>query len=217
MVKWGLLTLVLLCFTGCRKETDDSLGTLLLEEDKTEEDRTEKEHTGEVHGREETEDPEETKEKEPELIFVHVCGAVRSPGVYELENGARIYEAVALAGGTREDAAAESVNQASVLCDGEQVYIPTEEEVRQRDAGDFAEYAKSGADDVENGKVNINTASEEELKTLNGIGDTRAKSITEYRKANGSFQTIEDLMKVDGIKEGVFEKIKDSITVNTGS
>lgn len=209
MVKWGLLTLVLLCFTGCRKETNDSLEPLLLEED-----RTETEHTGEVHDREEAGDPEETEEKKPELIVVHVCGAVHSPGVYELENGARIYEAVALAGGTREDAAAESVNQARVLCDGEQIYIPTEEEVLQGDAGNFAEYAESGADDVEDGKVNINTASEEELKTLNGIGDTRAKSIAEYRKANGSFQTIEDLMKVDGIKEGVFEKIKDSITVS---
>lgn len=67
------------------------------------------------------------------------------------------------------------------------------------------------------GKLNINTASFEELKTLNGIGDTRAESILKYREEHGGFQTIEDLMNVEGIKEGVFEKIKDRITVNTGS
>ena len=72
--------------------------------------------------------------------------------------------------------------------------------------------------DTENdGKVNLNTASEEELQTLSGIGETRAKSIIEYRENNGGFQSIEDLMKVEGIKEGVFEKIKDRITVNAGS
>ena len=65
--------------------------------------------------------------------------------------------------------------------------------------------------------MNLNTASEEELKTLSGIGDTRAKSIIAYREENGGFQAIEDLMKVEGIKEGVFEKVKDSITVNAGS
>ena len=74
--------------------------------------------------------------------------------------------------------------------------------------------AQTGSTD---GKVNINTASAEELKTLSGIGDTRAESIIRYREEQGGFQSVEDLMNVEGIKEGVFEKIKDRITVNTGS
>lgn len=211
VAEWMLLTLVLLCFTGCRKETDNSLETLSLEESRTEEKRT-----GEAQNQAEINRPEETKEQESELIFVYMCGAVRTPGVYELDNGARVYEAIALAGGMREDAAEAYVNQAQMLSDGEQIYIPTEEEVRQGNAVIFPEGDKS-AGGTDNGKVNINTASEEELTTLTGIGNTRAKSIVEYREINGGFQTIEDLMKVDGIKEGVFEKIKDSITVNAGS
>lgn len=206
-----LLTLVLLCFTGCREGTDDSLEALSLEESRTEEKRT-----GEAQDQVETNRPEEAKEQETESVFVYMCGAVRMPGVYELDSGARVYEAIALAGGMREDAAEAYVNQAQMISDGEQIYIPTEEEVRQGNAAAFPERDKS-VGGTDNGKVNINTASEEELTTLTGIGDTRAKSIVEYRETNGGFQTIEDLMKVDGIKEGVFEKIKDSITVNAGS
>lgn len=206
-----LLTLVLLCFTGCRREADDSLETLPLEESRTEEKRT-----GESRDQVEDNTPEEAKEQESGSIFVYVCGAVRTPGVYELDSGARVYEAVALAGGMREDAAGAYVNQAQMLSDGEQIYIPTEEEAGQGNTAAFPE-RNTDVGGTDHGKVNINTASEEELTTLTGIGDTRAKSIVEYRESNGGFQTIEDLMKVDGIKEGVFEKIKDSITVNAGS
>lgn len=217
MTKWGLLTLVLLCLTGCGKDTDDSLETLSLKRNRTEEKCTEEmQSQTEVKETDELEVSEEPKRREAESIFVYVCGAVQLPGVYELKAGARIYEAVALAGGVREDAAKEVVNQAQVLNDGEQIYIPTEEEAMAKDIRLFSEEAQS-VDGTKNGKVNINMASEEELMTLSGIGNTRAKSIVEYRENNGGFQTIEDLMKVDGIKEGVFEKIKDSITVNAGS
>lgn len=167
--------------------------------------------------------------EEKKRIFVYVCGAVQVPGVYELEEGARLYEAIASAGGVREDAAEESINQAQAVADGERLYIPTDEEVRQGldeylmsgisigDVGD--ESQRKGSVSREGGaggagKVNINTASREELKALKGIGDTRAENILSYRELNGPFQCIEDLMKVDGIKEGVFNKMKDSITVN---
>lgn len=163
-----------------------------------------------------------------EHIFVYVCGAVNTPGVYELEAGARLYEAIARAGGVREDGAEESINQAQAVSDGERLYIPTDEEVRQGlDAyllsgsagGDAAAGSQSAvpggpSGSSAGGKVNINTASREELKTLNGIGDTRAGSIVVYRESNGPFGSIEDLMKVEGIKEGVFNKLKDDITVN---
>lgn len=166
-------------------------------------------------------------------VFVYVCGAVRTPGVYELPSGARLYEAIACAGGVREDAAEESINQAQAVSDGERLYIPTDEEVRQGldtylrsgiavggtgslEGAGAADTISPGGESGSNaeGKVNINTASLEELKTLNGIGDTRAGSIVAYRESNGLFGSIEDLMNVDGIKEGVYNKLKDNITVN---
>ncbi len=176
---------------------------------------------------------EQTGNGVTQQIFVYVCGAVRTPGVYELKAGARIYEAIACAGGVREDAAEESINQAQTVSDGERLYIPTDEEVRQgmdaylqsgiaggstggmETAGGTGAEAAAGADGRNaDGKVNINTASKEELKTLNGIGDTRAGSILAYRESNGPFGSIEELMQVEGIKEGVYNKLKDDITVN---
>lgn len=139
-------------------------------------------------------------------VFVYVCGAVNSPGVYELENGARVCDAVEAAGGLTEKAEASAVNQARLVADGEQIYVP--------------ESAESGVVDYEvtqrtelNGKVNINTAGKEELMTLTGIGETKADSIIAYRTEHGSFAKTEDLMLVDGIKEGVFNKIKDDIII----
>lgn len=243
------LCLTLAVCTGCRAKNTDSLEVLTLEnsaDDKKESMQDNSEENTMSGSAEENEDREalgtkrsqDVVREEKEKIFVYVCGAVQVPGVYGLEEGARLYEAIACAGGVREDAAEESINQAQTVVDGERLYIPTDEEVRQ----DLEEFLKSGVSvgtggtkseetggisggNVSSafhdgsstnsaGKVNINTASKEELKTLNGIGDTRAESILSYREQNGPFQTIEDLMKVDGIKEGVFNKMKDSITVN---
>lgn len=213
VTRLALLTLVLLCFAGCEKQTDDNLETLSLEENEAEEKST-GETGAEEKSTEEIARPD-TDEEKAKSVFVYVCGAVNVPGVYELDSGSRVYEAVALAGGMREDAAEEYVNHAKLLSDEEQVYIPTKEEAES--AKDFPGDAASETDGTDNKKVDINTATEEELKTLSGIGDTRAKSIIEYREINGGFRTIEDLMNVEGIKEGVFEKIKDRITVKTGS
>lgn len=135
-----------------------------------------------------------------EEIYVYVCGAVVQEGVYRLPEGSRIFEAIEQAGGFREDAATIGVNQAQVLEDEMTVYVPTvEEEVSEESVSD--------------GKVNINKASKEELMTLPGVGASRAESIIKYREQNGGFQTIEDIMQVSGIKEGLFEKIKDLIKV----
>lgn len=133
-------------------------------------------------------------------IFVYVCGAVTYEGVYELPAGCRVYEAIAKAGGFCEDAATTQVNQAEILEDAMRLYVPTIEE---------AEAAES----EENGKVNINQATKEELMTLPGVGATRADSIIQYRKEKGAFQAIEDIMQISGIKEGLFEKIREFITV----
>lgn len=114
----------------------------------------------------------------------------------------------------REDAAEEYLNQAQFVADGERIYVPTEEEVEHGTVE--STFTQSDSGDTE-GKVNINTASKEELKTLSGIGDSKADSIIQYREAHGAFHSIEELMNVEGIKEGVFNKIKDRITVNAGS
>lgn len=142
-------------------------------------------------------------------VYVYVCGAVNAPGVYELKEGARVFEAIQLAGGLTEAAAADAVNQARIVTDGEQIRVPTVEEAQSRGAGVAGEVTEG----TENNKININTAGKEELMTLTGIGEAKAESIMDYREKNGSFTSIEELMQIEGIKEGVFNKIKDDITI----
>ena len=156
-------------------------------------------------GADEEEDPEE-------VICVHVCGAVNDPGVYYLEGGSRVYEAVEMAGGLLEDAAQEYVNLARELSDGEQIYIPTYEEASEQglEIGSAGSSTDSSASD---GLININTATSEELQTLPGIGQTKAEAIIAYREDNGDFSSIEDITNVSGIGESTYENIKDYITV----
>ena len=156
-------------------------------------------------------------------IIVHVCGAVVKPGVYELDEGSRIIDAVNRADGLLLTAASDYVNLAAVISDGEKIWIPTVEEVSELEqnpdaysgitapAGNTFEKEVSQAEDA--GKVNINTADKELLCTLPGIGNTRAESIIVYRESHGGFSCIEDIMKVSGIKESSFQKIKDYIVV----
>ena len=166
----------------------------------------------------------------PETIMVHVCGAVLCEGVYELPTGSRVVDAVRAAGGFSEEADSEYVNQALVLADGVKVRIPTLEETVAAGQGDDTDitaleqssdtagvtgmYDDNGsASDMAGGKVNINTADETQLCTIPGIGPGRAKNIIAYREEQGRFGTIEDIMKVSGIKDKFFSKIKDYITV----
>ena len=114
------------------------------------------------------------------------------------------------AGGFSPEAAKEKVNLAKLLEDGQQIYIPKVGEKEQSPEQTTAQ--KVGAAD--GGKVNINTATKEELMQLKGIGQKKAEDILNYRGANGEFQKIEDIQKVPGLKKGAFEKIKDQITVS---
>ena len=154
------------------------------------------------------------------VIYVDVTGAVKAPGVYTLPAGSRVFEAIALAGGAREDASLENLNQAGILQDGQQIRVYTEEEAAQMaQQGSLpslpgAETAAGQKESQEASKVNINTAGKEELMTLTGIGETRAEAILAYRQETGGFPAPEDLMQVEGIKEKTFEKLKDQITVN---
>ena len=164
-----------------------------------------------------------------EMIYVDVCGAVANPGVFQLEAGSRVFQAIEAAGGYLPEAVPNCVNRAGVLTDGQQLYILTQQEMEQQGlnaaemanasggqtAGDAgtgvtAEVAFAGQQD---NKININTADETQLTTLTGIGATRAQAIIAYRQENGPFAAIEEIMNVQGIKEGTFAKIKDEIVV----
>jgi competence protein ComEA len=149
---------------------------------------------------------EEVEPMELENIYVYICGAVNSPGVYELKAGSRLYEAVELAGGISKEADERYLNMARVLADGEQVVVYTVSE-----AETIMEESKIL--EQKSGLVNINTADIAELSTLSGIGASRAQAIIDYRERNGAFTAIEDIKNVEGIKDGLFSKIKDKITV----
>lgn len=185
---------------------------------------------------------QESAAAQPGVIYVHVCGAVVKPGVYELEAGSRVYEAVELAGGFAEGAEQNYVNQAQILDDGVKLVIPTQEEASadgerktsltagkpqdnaakeigivggaSGDGKSTGEGADTGASAASGGRININTASEAMLCEIPGVGATRAAAIAAYRESHGAFEKPEDIMKVNGIKEGMYEKIKDSISVN---
>ena len=147
-----------------------------------------------------------TKDDSNTDIYVHICGAVINPGVYQVPAGTRVYQALELAGGSSDDAYLSGINLADKLADGQKVYIPVE--------GENAEgILSTDSGGVQSVMVNINTASEAELMTLPGIGQSRAKDIINYRVKNGFFESIDDIMKVSGIKEAAFEKIKDLIKV----
>ena len=143
-------------------------------------------------------------------VYVHVCGAVINPGVYKLNKGERVYDAVMAAGGISDNGCGYLINQARQVEDGERIYVPSENEADMfEETTDFS--TDGGSSDT--GLININTCTKEDLMTLSGIGESKAESIISYRKANGNFKSIEDIKNVDGIKDGVFNKIKDKIKV----
>jgi len=139
--------------------------------------------------------------------YVYVCGYVNKPDVYQCREGARIYEVIELAGGFRDNADKEYLNLVAAVTDGQKIYVPSKDEGLSASGGSFG-----GGYGVEV-KVNINTADENQLMTLPGIGESRAADIIGYRNANGRFERIEDIMKVNGIKNASYEKIKDLIKV----
>lgn len=153
-----------------------------------------------------TEDNELSVIEETDKICVFVCGAVVNPGVYYVSQGARIYEAVELAGGLLPDADADYVNQAGIVSDCDRIYIPYEGDNLPVSAGDNT--------DNDSGLVNINTAGSKQLQTLPGIGEARAESIIAYREEHGNFASCEDIMNVSGIKQAAYSRIKDKICVN---
>lgn len=182
---------------------------------------------------------ENTASSEENVIVVHVCGAVNAPGVYTLAAECRVWDAIDAAGGFSEDADTNYLNLAGTICDGQKVYVPTTGEVdslaesgwnaleaaQSETKRNASSPATSGdqnarnqdqatAGDVKSQRVNINTADQAALTGLPGIGEAKAKSIIAYRTEHGRFSSIEEIMEISGIKEAVFSKIKDYITVD---
>ena len=182
---WVAVLILLAGLTGCRKKT-------AVYDSAAEEITTEAAET------------ETTGEEKAASIWVYVCGEVRDPGVYELPEGSRITDAVEAAGGMTGDAAETYLNLAETLSDGQKIEVPSVE---------MAEALEEAAAQDASGLVNLNRATEAELMTLSGIGESKAKEIIRYRESRGGFQKPEDLMNIPGIKEGVFHKIRDQITV----
>lgn len=167
--------------------------------------------------------------EEAKPLVVHICGAVSAPGVYELPAGSRIIDAVEAGGGFLPEADEACCNLAEEIVDGCQIYIMTKSEScadgqTEKKAGiqtspdsdmqtTDRNVRSNSAPALENGLVNLNTADVAALMTLPGIGESRAKAIISYREQHGAFAQIEDIMKISGIKQAAFSKIKDKITV----
>lgn len=213
------------CITGCEKKEQRVIfedGKPLLKEAASAEEVA----AAEVPKAPETEETQTEPaagstmaEAKPAEIVVHVCGAVTNEGVYTLPEGARIHQAIEAAGGMKEEADTSALNLAAPIEDGMRIRVLTKEEsiALNKDAvleavtsahAANGEGAKKGEE-----KINLNTATVEELKHLNGVGDAIAASIIQYRTEHGAFQKIEDITKVSGIGEKLFARMKDRITV----
>lgn len=154
-------------------------------------------------------------------IYVHICGAVVEPGVYEVEEATILNEVVKLSGGFTKDAADDYVNLAARVYDGQRIYIPTKKEIADLTPEEYAKGdlslnetpVKQEPSKQQDILININTAGATELMELPGIGQAKAESIITYRKEVGQFQKAEELMNIPGIKEGLFRKIAPYVTV----
>ncbi len=199
LLKTTVLVFTLIICAGCN---DTGITVTRQQETSTE---VRQEETGEKGSEEpEAADAEKTAE-EPCEICAFICGAVQEEGIYYVPAGSRVNDVLVAAGGFSENASTSAVNLAEMVSDGDRIYIPEEGE-------EIAAVMTGPENKNSEGLVNINTAGKEELMTLPGIGETRAEEIIRYREQQGGFAQVEDLMKVNGIKEGTFNKLKDKVT-----
>ena len=157
---------------------------------------------------------ENIPEENIDLIKVHIIGAVKNPGIVEIEENSRITDVIEKAGGILEDGDISRVNLAYKIEDGDKIYIPSihEKEANEIVSKDAGEGIIETFTFKNNDKININTATQTELELLPGIGASTALKIIRYREQNGKFKTIEDIKNVSGIGDAKFENIKDKIT-----
>ncbi len=150
-----------------------------------------------------TSDSKET----PAVLYVHVGGSVTNPGLFELPSGSRVNDAIEAAGGFSEDADVDSINLAEAITDGQHLVVSSKQAQSATNEATQTTTAQS------TGKVNINTASASDLKTLDGVGDATAQKIIDYRQTQGRFTKPEDLKNVSGIGDKKYDAIKDKICV----
>ncbi len=161
----------------------------------------------------------ENKLEEIDLIIIHIAGEVENPGIVKIKEGARIADVIEKAGGLTEKANITNINLAYIIEDGQKITIPSEEQDTQEyisnDSGEGIreENQKTNTTSTKNTTVNINKASKEELQTLQGIGESTAQKIIDYRDQNGNFKQIEDIKNVPGIGDSKFEAIKNNIKI----
>ncbi|RBP39565.1 helix-hairpin-helix domain-containing protein [Garciella nitratireducens] len=157
------------------------------------------------------------KEQSSQEIMVHIVGQVKYPGVVEVPEGTRLIEAIEQLGGITQQADLNAVNLSKKLIDEEKIYIPKKGEIPQEDIifqSNINNSANSNISQEENSaKININTADQEQLKTLPGIGDTLSKNIIEYREIHGGFKSIEEIKDVNRIGDKIFNELKEKITI----
>ena len=158
--------------------------------------------------------------KEEEQIVIHIIGEVKKEGIIYLKKGSRVADAIKEAGGETREADLSKINLAYVLEDGEKIYVPNEndkitEYITQGNGNNVISEGSKTSNNLkgENSKVNINTATLNELDSLPGIGPSTAQKIIDYREKNGNFEKIEDLQNVKGIGDAKYEGIKDRIIV----
>lgn len=183
--KWILSIACMCIFTGCNPKS----GGVLIQKEAG--DYTEKSR-------------EASKEEEENYanIGIYICGEVRKPGVYELMPGSRVTDAIDAAGGVTGKASLNSINLAEYIEDGQKITIPSKAEEKKKEEQQKA---------TGQGMVNINEADIADFMTLPGIGESKANDIIAYRQEHGDFGTITDIMNVPGIKDGIFNRIKDKI------
>lgn len=138
----------------------------------------------------------------PVMLVVHVAGEVASPGIYELQAGSRVRDAIEAAGGARDSADLDALNLAALISDGEKVLVPVKGEIPVTVAGSTPP-----------GKVNLNTATVDQLEALPGVGPVLAQRIVEHRQRKGRFTSVKQLLEVEGIGEKKYAAMKDQVTV----
>ena len=151
-----------------------------------------------------------TEVVEPQYIICDISGAVENPGVYSITNDARLDDLVEMAGGLTRDADIDCINRARTLTDGEKIYIPYIGEMSIQDKGNWIDRS-AAFESNSTDKININTASSEELQKVPGIGPVTAEKIIKYREENGLFTSVEDIKKVSGIGDKTFKNIEEYI------
>lgn len=206
-------------FLNEEKEDDESESTLKKSKKNDDIEENEKENINESNEK-------ESSNSNIEKIVVEIKGEVKNPNVYVLENGSRIYELIEKAGGATEEADLSNINRALYLSDGQCIVVRNMNDAKEGETGSLEEslngdsietvmnsLGEKGESSEENSTININTASKETLMTLNGIGESKAQAIIDYREEIGGFKSIDDIKNISGIGEKTLEKIKDKISI----